>query len=75
MAKSPKVEPGSPNTTRISPDDAADIQRLRSEGQTWNQIAETKYPDRKPEALRDAFIRQHTNEEESTANTKEEEEE
>ena len=77
MAKASKVvERGSPlNTTRISPGDAADIQRLRSEGEAWNQIAETKYPDRKPEALRDAFMRQYANEEESTANTEEEEKE
>ncbi|KAM0701026.1 hypothetical protein Q7P35_011387 [Cladosporium inversicolor] len=53
------VERGRPNNTSMSPDDVADIQRLRGEGNTWNQIAETKYPDKTAEALRHAFIRQH----------------
>lgn len=42
----------------ITPTDMADVRRLRSEGRTWEQIKDMKYPGRNFQVIRKAFLRQ-----------------
>jgi hypothetical protein len=42
----------------IPPTDMADVRRLRSEGRTWEQIKDIKYPGRNFQVIRKAFLRQ-----------------
>jgi hypothetical protein len=49
---------GRKRTFDISSADMLDVQRLRSEGKSWAQIKDMKYPDRSGELVRAAFIRQ-----------------
>jgi hypothetical protein len=42
----------------IPPTDMADVRRLRSEGRTWEQIKDMKYPGRNFQVIRKAFLHQ-----------------